>query len=301
MQDLSIIIPAYKGRFLGETLDSLCQQTDKNFTLYIGDDCSPENLKEICDRYTEKIDLHYIRFDQNIGHHDLAAHWERCIDLGNEPYIWLFSDDDIMPNDAVERINTAIRTEGKELYRLPLLVVDEQQNILGGNPIFETPYQTAINSLMDKFSGRRPSAAIEYIFSRNLYLKEKKFEHFPVAWCSDDATWFKFALSAGQITNLPGAPVYWRQSIGYNISSSQNLSAKKMVATTMFLGWLYHAMTNHKTAITPAFLKALKQYIKTILCISLNKDFTRKELFRLSTRVAYFSPILAFKILFRYL
>ena len=38
-QNLAIIIPAYKGAYLKRTLDSLVQQTNKNFSVYIGDDC----------------------------------------------------------------------------------------------------------------------------------------------------------------------------------------------------------------------------------------------------------------------
>ena len=35
---LAIILPAYKGRFLSETLDSVAAQTCRDFVLYIGDD-----------------------------------------------------------------------------------------------------------------------------------------------------------------------------------------------------------------------------------------------------------------------
>ena len=45
--DLAIVIPAYKGTFLQETLESVARQTDRRFHLYIGDDCSPHGLKEI--------------------------------------------------------------------------------------------------------------------------------------------------------------------------------------------------------------------------------------------------------------
>ena len=40
MKTLAIIIPAYKGRFLGEALESLARQSCMDFTVYVGDDCS---------------------------------------------------------------------------------------------------------------------------------------------------------------------------------------------------------------------------------------------------------------------
>lgn len=70
---LAIIIPAYKSKFLSEALDSIAAQTCKNFTLYIGDDCSPNNIKEIVEQYNDKINIVYQRFNSNLGSKDLVA------------------------------------------------------------------------------------------------------------------------------------------------------------------------------------------------------------------------------------
>ena len=51
MKKLAIIIPAYKPRFLQETLDSIAKQNNHEFTVYIGDDASPYPLETIVDRY----------------------------------------------------------------------------------------------------------------------------------------------------------------------------------------------------------------------------------------------------------
>ena len=102
-EKLAIVIPAYKDSFLKESLDSIVSQTCKNFTLYIGDDCSPYDLKMIVDKYKGSMNVVYKRFETNLGGKDLVAQWERCINLTQgEPYIWLFSDDDILENNCVE-------------------------------------------------------------------------------------------------------------------------------------------------------------------------------------------------------
>lgn len=105
---VAIIIPAYKSRFLQQTLDSVAAQTDKDFTVYIGDDASPHDLKNIVYLYQDKLDIVYYRFETNLGGQDLPGHWERCIDMSKEPVVWLFSDDDLMPCDGVERIMKAL-------------------------------------------------------------------------------------------------------------------------------------------------------------------------------------------------
>ena len=48
---LAIIIPAYKATFLPAALDSIAMQTCKDFTLYVGDDCSPEPIGSIVEQY----------------------------------------------------------------------------------------------------------------------------------------------------------------------------------------------------------------------------------------------------------
>ena len=58
-EKIAIVIPAYKCRFLRQTLDSIVVQTCRSFTVYIGDDASPQNLKEI----VSLIPQHYYKLN----------------------------------------------------------------------------------------------------------------------------------------------------------------------------------------------------------------------------------------------
>lgn len=63
IKKLAIVIPAYKGRFLKETLDSIAVQAHKDeFVLYIGDDASPERLDKIVESYQNKVNLVYQKY-----------------------------------------------------------------------------------------------------------------------------------------------------------------------------------------------------------------------------------------------
>ena len=64
---IAIVIPAYKATFLSATLDSIAAQSCKNFTLYVGDDCSPEPIGCIVEAYRDKINMVYRRFDSILG------------------------------------------------------------------------------------------------------------------------------------------------------------------------------------------------------------------------------------------
>ena len=54
---LAIVIPAYKPDYLFNTLQSIYSQSCKDFNLYIGDDCSPYDLKQITDKTATALNM----------------------------------------------------------------------------------------------------------------------------------------------------------------------------------------------------------------------------------------------------
>lgn len=220
MKSLAIIIPAYKKTFLKEALESIATQTCKDFTLYIGDDCSPYDLESIVNEYRNQIDLVYKRFSNNLGGQDLVAQWERCIDMShNEPYIWLFSDDDVMEKTCVEAfLNLPEHIKKNYLihFNIKIIEMDTQLHIKQEKPF--PPILTAKQYLDGKLFGIShnylKSFVVEFIFNRNLYQKSKGFQHFDLAWGSDFLTWVKMAGYCKGIysINQNKACVYWRKS-----------------------------------------------------------------------------------------
>ncbi len=232
---LAIVIPAYKARFLDEALASIAAQTRREFRVYVGDDASPEGLEAVCRRWQKPLGLRYTRFESNLGGRDLVAQWQRCVALSNEPWVWLFSDDDRMPPDAVERLLAAFKTGG-ELFHFDVEQIDAEGRVLRREPDF--PRQLPVR----EFARRRlrfelSSFAPDYVFARAAYERVGGFVNFPRAWCSDDASWIAFGAAHG-IRTLAGAPVQWRFS-GANISARHGPDAvDKLRAQVAYLRWL---------------------------------------------------------------
>jgi glycosyltransferase involved in cell wall biosynthesis len=226
---LAIIVPYYKNNFISEALNSIQQQTNQNFNLYIGDDASPYSITEFIDRvkddFKERVSYH--RFDENLGSKSLTKQWERCIALSaDENYIWLFSDDDVMPFDAVQRFYDFINQSNKpsaDLFRFNVSIIDNESKLIGSGKL-HPPFETAENFAKRRMHGQCLSTACEFIFTRYIYESKNKFVEFPLAWCSDDATWIKFSEEKG-IYTISGEPVLWRMS-GLNISSDSEKSYK---------------------------------------------------------------------------
>ena len=128
MKQLAIIIPAYKSKFLRQTIDCLVNQTNQNFNLYIGDDNSPFNLKEIVNDYNDKLTITYHRFSNNIGGKNIVNQWNRCVELiKDEKWIWLFSDDDIADTNCVETFYKTIKMDAEkyDVDRFNTRVIDD--------------------------------------------------------------------------------------------------------------------------------------------------------------------------------
>lgn len=226
MYKLAIVIPAYKETFLNETLNSIANQSDKRFILYVGDDCSPYDLKHIVDRYKEKISIFYHRFDTNLGGRDLVGQWHRCIELtSNEEYIWLFSDDDIMDKNCVKRFYESLEDKtNPELFHFDIELIDDQNNgQIKSLPTFKNNL-LAGEFLQLKLTGKIISFVVEFIFSRNLYKSVGGFHKFDLAWGSDFITWLKMSANTKKgIITIKGeqCKVKWRKS-NENISPQKN-------------------------------------------------------------------------------
>lgn len=235
---LAIVIPAYKETFFAQTMESIANQTNKDFTLYVGDDASPYNLSDIVDEFKDRIDIVYKRFEENVGGKDLVAQWKRCIELTkSEEWIWLFSDDDMMHPQCVESFYKEIElTPQYDLYRFDVDIIDKENSVIG---TCVAPYEviSSRDLYLLKQKGIMNSFVVEYVFSRRVYEELNGFQHFDLAWGSDLATWMKFAVRKGT-KNISNGKILWRSS-GENITTSKDdvLLERKLVADMNFLKW----------------------------------------------------------------
>jgi len=191
---IAIVIPYYKLTFFEETLQSLANQTDTRFKVYIGDDASPENPMDLLNQYKGKFDFVYHRFESNLGGISLTQQWERCIALSNEEeWIMILGDDDYLGDTVVEqfRIHLPEFVSKTNLVRFASRTIVEAENYkatICQHPVWET----ATDAFYRKFKLITRSSLSEYIFFKNVYEKYG-FHDYPLAWNSDDRAWLDFS------------------------------------------------------------------------------------------------------------
>ncbi|WP_417939632.1 glycosyltransferase [Flavobacterium sp. RS13.1] len=259
---LAIIIPYYKLAFFKETLISLTNQTDKRFKVFIGDDASPESPLDLLEKYKEKVDFVYHRFETNLGGFSLTQQWERCISfLGNEEWIMILGDDDVLESNVVE-----------EFYKNLYVIEEKEINVVRfasqkinetSETISEVCKHLEIEKAIDFLFTKKRSSLSEYIFKKKEVLKTG-FKNFPLAWYSDVLAVFEFS-NFGAIFSINDSIVYIRVS-QFSISGS-NLNEKlKLQAQFQFY---YYLIKNKKANFTEEELKEL--YFRLKKCYLNNK------------------------------
>jgi len=191
---LAIVIPYYKLTFFEETLQSLANQTDKRFKVYIGNDASPENPSILLEKYQGKFDFEYHRFETNLGGISLTQQWERCIALSaDEEWLMILGDDDYLSDNVVEQFYCHLKEfqEKTNVVRFSSRTIVQDENYkatICQHPVWET----ATDAYYRKFQRITRSSLSEYIFLRKKYEKYR-FYNYPLAWNSDDRAWLDFS------------------------------------------------------------------------------------------------------------
>ena len=272
---LAVIIPAYKKIFFRQTLESLAKQSDKRFKVYVGDDASPENLQPVVDEYSSLLDITYVRFGMNLGRKDLVAHWNRCLEMvGNEDFVCLFSDDDIMEENCVRQFYACLENNPDyDVYHFNINIIDKAGTVISEPEPFPE-HISPVKFFEELYMGHIDARMPEFIF-RTSILKSKGFVSFPRAYRSDNATVISCSSGTG-IRTIAGhdAKVLWRES-GINMSSSGALEsiASHSDANISFFNWSHRYFGKEY----PLSVKVEKRWIVNLLA-SLYPDYGICEL-----------------------
>jgi hypothetical protein len=236
---LAIIIPYYKLAFFEAALQSLANQTDMRFRVYIGDDASPEDCSTVLKQFEGRFDFKYHRFETNIGGTSLTQQWERCIELFDEEVKWfmILGDDDYLSKNVVAEFykNYTEINENSYVVRYATKVInqiDNSQSELYTNPLFES----GIDYISRKINGKTRGSLSEFVFNKKEFLNYK-FTNYPSAFYSDDK--IVLDLSAKKkIFSSNGAIVFVRISSESLSGQTEKVNDKLFLARFQFFQYL---------------------------------------------------------------
>ena len=220
MTKYTFLLPAYKGRFLDEMLRSIQGQTYNDFKVIISDDCSPEDLRSICEPYLTDPRFAYRRNEENMGSKSLVSHWNLLVNMCDTDYLIMASDDDVYAPyflDEIERLT--VKYPEVDLFRARVNIIDGLGEIVEKDMLLEE-YQEQLDFLYF-FMGTYTLKCVSNFVYKTWPLKNKGgFFDLPLAWGSDNLT--AILLSENGVGNTPSICFSFRSS-GINISTAINL------------------------------------------------------------------------------
>jgi glycosyltransferase involved in cell wall biosynthesis len=115
MPTVSIIIPNYNhARFLSKRINSVLQQTFRDFELILLDDCSTDNSRSILFSYACDPRVRIEFNEVNSG--SPYKQWNKGVRLAHGEYVWIAESDDYADEKLLERLVAVLDAEPQVVY-----------------------------------------------------------------------------------------------------------------------------------------------------------------------------------------
>ena len=237
MSKYTFLLPAYKAKFLGNTLLCIQNQTYKDFKVLISNDCSPEAVRDVCNPFLSDSRFSYRQNERNIGGEHLVEHWNLLVDLCDTEYFILASDDDVYAPTFLEEIDRLITLYPEAcLFRARVQRIDNTNEVIEEESLYEE-HESQLQFLYGYLCSNHIRCISNYVFRTETLKRIGKFVDFPYACFSDTATVFLMSENGVCHTNKNLFQFRWS---GENLSSVTNpiVSKGKCQATLMYFQWM---------------------------------------------------------------
>jgi len=127
---VSVLIPNYNhAPFFKQRIDSVINQTFKDYEIIILDDCSTDNSREVLEVYRHFPKVSHMLFnEQNSG--STFKQWNKGIALAQGKYIWIAESDDFADPHLLEKLVAKLETDPEVgIAYCNSLDVDDKNNI----------------------------------------------------------------------------------------------------------------------------------------------------------------------------
>jgi len=240
----TILIPAFKAKYLSKALESVLNQSFTDFEVIVMNDHSPESIARIIYNYDDQR-IRYFENEKNLGKENVVNSWNKCFEYATRKFCLLFSDDDVLHKDFLLEIKTLIdKYPTTDLFYCRTAVIDRNDAVIrysGAAPEFEN----VLDFMWHRIHGMRDIFAQNFVFRTSALKAIKGFVRFPLAWATDDATWFTLARNGG-VAATSKVLCDWRFS-ELNISNIGN-SMLRFQAIQEYYTWLFKFLEETKPA-----------------------------------------------------
>ncbi len=238
---ISILIPAFKIKYLRKCLDSISQQSYENWEIIIVDDNSPEDIKSIVQNY-DNDRIRYYRNEHNFGAIDVVDNWNKCLEYATGDYCICIGDDDMLPQDALKEYARYIgKYPSVNVFHARTILIDQNDqpiSVTNSRAEYESVYSLIRHRMNDEFQ-----FVGDFCYNVTKLREIGGYVKFPLAWGSDDVTAYAMAEKNG-IVNLLEPSFFYRVNT-LSITNNGNIDIK-IKATNNQRAWFYEFFSRQK-------------------------------------------------------
>lgn len=231
---ISFIMPAFKGMYLAQALESILKQSSDDWELVVVDDCSPDDIEGIVRSFNDDR-IRYYRNAENIGGRDLVRQWNHCLQYASGDWVVLAGDDDLyLPEFAQTVAALAARYPQVKLIRSRVEQIDGE-----GRHLWDDATLPEYLDKMEYFKAWMDARIFDCIgnfaFRRDALTAIGGFVNLPCAFGTDIIT--PVLLSSEGAANTDGMLFRFRQSDIHLSSDSSKFPQKMAGITGMYDGF----------------------------------------------------------------
>ena len=232
----SVTIPAYKDKYLKETIDSVLAQTYQNYEVVIVNDASPYELDNIVSLYSDPR-IRYFKNEKNCGAKDVVDNWNICLSHATGDYLLCMGDDDNLTPRCLQDFADLIgKYPELDLFHARSEIIDDESNFVC--LLEERPERESVYSLI--YNPRNTHLG-DWLFKTETLRKNGGFFKLPYGWQSDDISAFIAAATHGVAnTKEPG---FQYRGNGLSISHDLTCIEDKIEAVRFSIQWRLNFVT----------------------------------------------------------
>ena len=167
MPAISVIMPVFNGeKHISECLDSLINQSFKDYELIIINDGSTDNTKAICESYSACFKSFSLLDEPNCG---VSVSRNKGLDRANGDYVFFMDADDLLSNDCLAFLYEKACATGADLVSAGYQEFDSKT---GNSIVVKSPSDALLDSSKALDTYGEPGSPCEYI-SPKLFNSDK--------------------------------------------------------------------------------------------------------------------------------
>ena len=267
---LTVFVVTYnRADYLKLTLQSILEQTYKDFCLVVLDNASTDNTEELVNNIIDER-LVYLRQDKNVGG---PNNINTALKMAITPYFIIFHDDDLMLPDFIEKNLVIIQKYDFDILSSFAKHIDENGKLLDYyRQTNEIPISFSGTGYFESFFTVSPNAIYcPSVVYKNDFIKKNKlfFDYDKAGPACDIYLYLEIERLGGKIGILPLELFLYRRHSNQD-SSVNNSFIQIQLLNCLLNNQYYYSLINNNKNIAFKFIRAI--IIELMLSYNLKQD-----------------------------